>query len=121
MFIMTSTLNGIVQLVSVILIFIFVLALSYFAARIAGTYQSNINKQGNIQVIETYRLANNKYIQIVKLADCYIAIGVGKDNVEFLTQLNKDAIKEPQTSIKPLRFQDVLAQIKVGKHDDEKK
>lgn len=93
--ILSSWVDSLVQLILVIIIFIFVVFLAYLAARIAGSYQANmLNKNSNIKVIETYRITNNKFIQIVKLGDKYAAISISKDNVEFMMELNADSITE---------------------------
>lgn len=120
----TSWLESVVQLILVILIFIFVVFLAYLAARIAGSYQANVfNKQSNIKVIETYRITNNKFIQVVKIGDKYAAIGIGKDEVNLLMELNEDSITEinPQLAAK-IDFKDVLAKVKnkkLNKNDKE--
>ena len=88
-----STINSIGQFISVILIFIFVLFITYFTTRWIAKYQqwNIVNK--NIKVIETYKLTTNKYIQIVKIGSKYIAIAIGKDNVEKLVELTEDEIE----------------------------
>ena len=57
------------QLLTLLVIFIFVLALTYFATRWAGSMQKNKMAGSNIQILETMRVTNSKYIQIVKIAN----------------------------------------------------
>lgn len=113
-------LDNLLQLVIAIIIFAFVLFLTYLAARIAGTYQSNImNKRSNIRVIETYRLANNKYIQIVRISGKYLALGIGKDTITLLAELEEENIKD--ISAMPMEKLDFKAMLsKVRKDKDEK-
>ena len=98
----TSWIESAAQLVILILVFILVVVLAYFAARIAGKYQSNfINKKSNIKIIETYRVTNNKFIQVVKIGDKYAALGIGKEEISFLMELNGESIKEQEPTVIP--------------------
>ncbi len=117
----SSWLESLVQLICTILIFIFVVALAYFAARVAGSFQSNIaTKQTNIKIIETYRITNNKFIQIVKLGDKYVALGVGKDEVNLIAELNPDSINDMQSPLTTkIDFKDVLAKIRKDNNNKE--
>lgn len=52
----------------------------------------------NIEVIETFRIANNKYLQIIRTADKYLVIAVCKDSITMLTELSEDSIEKlPQS------------------------
>ncbi len=46
----------------------------------------------SFQVLDTIRIANNKYVQILKLGDVYLVIAVGKDEVTMLAKLTEDEI-----------------------------
>ena len=84
----TSSLESIGQLVCLILLFVFVLFLAYLAARITGSFQSNVlNKRSNVKVIEVFRLSGNKTIEIIKIGSQYLAIAVCKDDVTLLARL----------------------------------
>lgn len=126
MFPMLSTnvkwLDNMIQLIAAILIFAFVLFLAYLAARVAGTYQTNItNHRSNIRVIETYRLANNKFIQIIKIADKYVALGIGKDTITFLTELEEDNVKDISAMpMEKLDFKAVLSRVRKDKNEEHK-
>lgn len=126
MFPMLSTnvkwLDNMIQLVVAILIFAFVLFLAYLAARVAGTFQTNItNHRSNIRVIETYRLANNKFIQIVKIADQYVALGIGKDTITLLAELDEDNIKDiAAMPMDKLDFKAVLSWVRKDKDEEHK-
>ncbi len=117
----SSWLESLVQLFCVILIFIFVVFLAYFAARVAGSFQANmVTKQTNIKIIETYRITNNKFIQIVKLGDKYVALGVGKDEVNLIAELNPDSINDIQSPLTTkIDFKDVLAKIRKDNNNKE--
>ena len=112
-------LDNLLQLGFVIVVFAFVLFLTYLAAKITGTYQSNImNNRSNIRVIETYRIANNKYIQIVRIGGKYVALGIGKDNITFLTELDEENIKDIATMPREkMDFKTILSKIRKDEDD----
>ena len=114
----STSLESIGQLISVVLLFLFVLFLAYIAARIAGSFQSNVvNKRSNIKVIEVFRLSNNKVIEIVKIGNQYLALAVCKDSVTLLTELDETEVKEQETSLEPFDFKSILDKMKNEKQD----
>lgn len=87
-----SRLSSFAQLITLLIVFAFVLALTFYATKWMAKLQKNQFKNSNIKVIETFRLSNTKYIQIVKLGEKYVAIAIGKDTVTFLTELNESEL-----------------------------
>ena len=81
------------QFLTVILVFLLVLALTYFTTRFVGNYQKARSVNRNFEVIETYRITNGKYLQIVKIGEKYMVIGIGKDNITSICELSADDIK----------------------------
>lgn len=115
-----NALEGFIQLVVVLIMFLFVLALAYLTARFAGRFQSNIQSRSNIRIIETARLGNNKYVQIVKVGSRYIAIGVGKDTIAFLTQLDEDELNLEALDEKTKgSFKDILSQLQKKRDEND--
>lgn len=82
------------QLLGVLIIFAFVLVITYFTTRWIGGFQKAQLTGGYLQVVETVRVANNKYIQIVKTGKVYLVIAVGKDEVSLLAQLTEEQLGE---------------------------
>ena len=102
------------------LLFVFVLFLAYLAARIAGGFQSNImNKKSNVKVIEVFQLSNNKYIQIVKIGEHYLALAICKDNITLLTELDVSEVREQVTTMEPINFKSILDKMKNERKDKE--
>lgn len=103
-----------------IFLFLFVLFLAYMAARIAGSFQSNvINKRSNVKVIEVFRLSNNKVIEIIKIGEHYLALAVCKDNVTLLTELHESEVREQETTLEPINFKHILDKMKDERQDKE--
>ena len=71
-------------------------------------------KNSNIKVIETFRLNNTKYIQIVKLGEKYVAIAVGKDTVTYLTELDESELDltKAMEGTSNLEFHEILKKVK---------
>lgn len=118
----SSPLEGVIQLIVVFIMFLFVLALAYFTARLAGRFQGNIQSRSNIKVLESARIANNKFVQIVKIGERYFVIGVGKDNITFLAELKEDDLKmdvinNPSSG----SFKDILSQLQKKKDENDEK
>ncbi|MBQ4522726.1 MAG: flagellar biosynthetic protein FliO [Lachnospiraceae bacterium] len=115
----TSTLNNVVEFVVLCIVFVVILFLAYFAARLAGGFQANVHAKSNIKIIETTRISNNKYLQIVKIGDSFYLIGVGKDEIHYLTEIDKEDLNftEPPT-LEIGNFKDILSNLK--KNSDKK-
>lgn len=101
------------QLITVLIIFILVLAATLFTTRWIAGYQKGQNKGKNIEVLETYPIGNGKYIQIVRLAGTYAAIAVCKDTVTMLAEIPKEDIRFPEdTGGMTLHFKDLFQKAK---------
>lgn len=101
------------QLITVLVIFILVLAATLFTTRWIAGYQKGQNKGKNIEVVETYPIGNGKYIQIVRLAETYAAIAVCKDTVTKLAEIPKEDIHFPEDAgSMSLRFKDLFQKAK---------
>jgi flagellar protein FliO/FliZ len=105
--------NSIEQFMTVAIIFIFVVGISYFATRWLANYQKSKTVAGNIEVIETFRLTTNKFVQIIRVGEKYLAIAIGKDEVNVLTELTADDIKFKDASMNVMPdFAGILAKFK---------
>jgi flagellar protein FliO/FliZ len=90
----TSPLESIARFVTVLLIFVFVLAITYFTTRFIGGYQKQKMRTGNMEVLDTMRLTQNKYLQIIRAGEKYLLIAVCKDSVTMLCELEKDELAD---------------------------
>lgn len=80
-------------------------------------YQKGQMTGHNIEVVETARIANNKFIQIVKTGNVYLVIAVGKDEVSLLTQLTEEQLEtlsanHSESVLKTESFQEILSKVK---------
>ena len=117
----SSDIQMIGRFICLFLLFAFVLFLAYIAARITGSFQSNVmNKQSNIRVIEVFRVSANKTIEIIRVGERYLAIAVCKDNVTLLTELDSSELILQEKTLEPLDFSQILEKMKHGKIDKQK-
>ena len=85
----SDSIDSFVQFVTVLIIFIFVLIITYLTTRYIAGVQKNRIKTGNMEIIETLRISNNKYLQIVKAGSKYLVMAVCRDTVTMLTELDE--------------------------------
>lgn len=117
---MSSRIEAFAQLLTLLIIFIFVLAVTYYVTRFVGNYQKNKLSGSNINILETMRIANNKYIQIVKMGSRVFAIAVAKDTVSYLCELDEDELIYKESSsgkmlINNDNFKEILEKFKKDK------
>ena len=89
--------DGYVQLITVLLIFVAVLALTAVTTKYVAKVQKQAGINSNIEILETARVSNTKYIQLVRIGETYVAMAVCKDTVTMLCEIPKEQLKE-QTS-----------------------
>ncbi|MEY8515393.1 flagellar biosynthetic protein FliO [Lachnospiraceae bacterium 29-84] len=85
----SSGITSFFRLIGVLLVFLFVLALTYAATKWMADYQQGVTANRNIRVIETFRVTNQKFIQIIQVGEKYLVISVCKDTINILTELTE--------------------------------
>lgn len=112
--------NGIAQLFTVAVLFIIVLAMTYFTTRFIGNYQKGHMSGDNIQIVDTMRLSQNKLIQIVRTGDKYFAIAVCKDTVTLLGEVDKEElVVATQNSATNEKFENILNRFRKKEQEDK--
>lgn len=92
----SSLIGSVGTIVGMLVIFIIVLAAAYYTTRVFGQKSGFAGPNHNIKVIETARLAPDRYLQIVRAAGRYYLIGITKNNISMLAELPQDAVEEYQ-------------------------
>ena len=116
MLLTSGGLDAVVQFLTVLIIFIAVLALTYFTTRWTANYQKEKLAGRNVEVIETFRLTTNKYIQIVRTGKKYLVLALCKDTVTMLTELDEEEIqKKEEKGGNAFSFQSILDSAKMTK------
>lgn len=110
MLLTVSRVDSYAQLMTVLVIFLFVLALTWFVTRWIAGYQKGKSTNTNMELLESFRLSNNKYIQIVRIGNKYLALAVCKDTVTMLTEIPEEELKLSEgTSMSG--FKDILNRV----------
>ncbi len=117
--------NNILQLLGMILVFVLVLAVTYYVTKWIAKSGAVQSYARNIKVIETFKIAPNKYIQIIELGNRYYAIGVTKENITFLSSLDEEQLdlqKSDVTAWQDASFMDVMSKVtsRLRKKEDKK-
>lgn len=111
--------NSFVQFITLLIVFVIVLFLTYYTTKFVGNYQKVSNRYTNFEVVETYRISNNKYIQIIKVSGKYILISVTKDNVTMLTELDEKTVMKPEYTTGQQSFSEIFDKLKnLKKHNE---
>lgn len=87
-----STTDNILQLLGLCLLLVIILVAAYYTSKFVGRFKLGQLKDSNIQVIESYRISTNKMLQIVKIANKYVVIGVSKDHITNIIELDEDEV-----------------------------
>lgn len=116
---MNSSFSNIVNTVVLIFVFIIIIVLAYFSTRLVGKFQNNIiSTKSNIKIIEYFKVGNNKFIAIVKIGEKYYSLGIGKDTINLLSEIDKEEIKENDISNRTISFKEIFDKVKNKKTDD---
>lgn len=93
-----------------VLIFIIVLAVTYYFTKWIAKTGIVQPQSKNIKVQETFKIATGKYVQIIQLGDKFYAIGVTKETITFLTPLEKEQLDLEISNIshQKVSFRDIL-------------
>ena len=110
---MTSGLDSIVQFITVLIIFVFVLGIAWISTHYIAKIQKDQYKTGNMELIETLRISNNKYLQIVRVGNKYLCMAVCKDTVTMLGEIQKEEMVFSENNLNAnMDFQRILERMK---------
>lgn len=110
----TSKIDSVAQLLTVILLFIVVLGATWLTTRYVAGVQKGKMKGSNFEVIDTFRLTQNKYVQILRIGKKYMAVAICKDTVTVLRELDESEIvfHDSDLSMKAVSFEDIFNKAK---------
>ena len=83
----SGKLDSYIQFITVLIIFLFVLIVTYWVTKWTAGYQRSQTANANMEILETIRLSGNKYVQIVRIGRKYLAVAICKDTVTMLTEI----------------------------------
>lgn len=69
-------------------------------------------------MLESFRIAPDKYVQILRVADRYLAVAVAKDSITLLAELDGQALLFPEeTAGVTVSFREILEKIREKKKE----
>lgn len=115
----TTRMDSYIQFMTVLILFVGVLALTYLVTRWIARYQKEKAGSGNLEVIETCRIAQNKYIQIIRAGEKYLVVALGKDEIHMLSELTREEISFRESGQEQeLDFASIFDKVKKLKEKD---
>lgn len=113
-----DTLGGIAQFITVLVLFVAVLWVTWAVTKWMGGYQKGKWAGGNIEMLESFRIASDKYVQIIRVADKYLAIAVSKDTVTVLSELEESKlVRRDDADSAKISFQEILEKVREKKKE----
>lgn len=120
----SSSSNGYIQLIVMLLVFVIILYASYAVTRWLAKKGVLGSKTRNITFVESYRINQTKQIAIIKIGKRYHAVGITKEHMEYLTEVPEEelVLQEEHPQTEPASFREVLRNVtKGGQKNGEKK
>ena len=110
----TSKIDSVAQLLTVILLFVVVLGATWLTTRYVAGVQKGKMKGSNFEVIDTFRLTQNKYVQILRIGKKYMAVAICKATVTVWRELDESEIvfHDSDLSKKAVSFEDIFNKAK---------
>ena len=106
---LTGSTDSYAQFITVLLLFVLVLGITALTTRWIANYQKQAGTNENIQVIETARIANNKFVQIIRTGEKYFVVAVCKDTVTMLGEISEGQLKKKEkTPVQSFSFREFL-------------
>ncbi len=96
------------QLITVLIMFVAVLGITAWVTRWLANYQRVQNVNANIEIVETVRITANKYIQLVRVGETFMAIAVCKDTVTMLGEVPAEQLKFKDPAQSKISFKELL-------------
>lgn len=110
-----SVWDSFVQMLGLVILLIVILIAAYYTTKFIGGMRQGQLMHSNFQVIDAYRISPNKVIQIVKIANKYVVIAIGKDSINYITELDEsEIVMKTERDKQPQSFTQILEQLKMG-------
>lgn len=111
-----STTNNLVQLLGLCLLLAVILFAAYYTSKFIGKMKLGQLKNSNFTVIDTYKIAPGKMLQIVKVGKKYLLISVAKDSINFISDLNEtDLFLKESIQAEKKSFRQIIDSIRNSK------
>ena len=89
----SGTIGSLAQIFGMLVAFALIVAAAYFVSKYFGKYALKAKENSNIKVVETSRITVDKYLQIIDVNGQYFLIGISKNNINLISEIDSDRIK----------------------------
>ena len=105
--------GGILKLLGLLFLFCLILVGAVYATKFVANCSVGV-RNNNIKIIETYRISTTSAIQIIRVADKFLAISICKDNISLLATLDENSVIVPSADaqIQGFDFNELLLKAK---------
>ncbi|MCR5251187.1 MAG: flagellar biosynthetic protein FliO [Lachnospiraceae bacterium] len=107
-----NAVNNLARFLSLLVIFILVLALAYYTTRLVAKSQRGLGHAGNMQILESMALGGGKTLLLVRAGKHYLVLATGKDSVSTVAELAEDEILPVTEGSSPGGFGEILRRVK---------
>ncbi len=116
---LSASVESFLQLIVTLLIFVFVLIVTYATTRWIGTYHKGRINSKNLRIVETIPAGQNKHICLLKAGKEYLVVAIGKEEIRALATLSEEQLSDvsflDEISEMPVAgesFQEIFGQLK---------
>lgn len=114
--------KSIAELVVLVLIFVLILVACVVTTRLIAGRQIQRGRNSNFKPLETYQVAQGRYLQLVQIGTRYFVVSVTKDTIRLIAEMKAEeiTIKEDSGRSVAKPFKEILSEfkVKVDKHED---
>lgn len=117
-----SGVDSFFKLLGLSVVFVLILVATYYTTKWVAKSGAVRSANKNIKIVETHRITQNKYIQIIQIGQKYVAVGIGKEEIEFLTCLDESELdlSEKTGSLPAEDFKEVFGKLLKRQQNDKK-
>ncbi len=115
--------DGIVQFIVALFMLVLVAVMCYYTTKFIANYQKGVTSKGNIEVLEAKSVGANKLIEIVRIGNEYYALGIGKEEITFISKVDENSLvheKQEATKVSD-SFSQILDKLKGNKKPKDNK
>lgn len=95
------------KLIGLIILCIAIIVACYYTTKFVGKKQGTGSGK-NFRVIETYRISQNKFLQIIAVGKRYFLISSSKDKVSLIAELSESDLELEKQKVSHMKFKDAL-------------
>ncbi len=97
----SNAFGNVLQLLGSLLLFVLILVASVYVTKWLGSSNIVQPRTRNMALKESIRIGPNRYLQIVMIGEKYYAIGVSKDQITRIAELDGEELKFEAPEAKP--------------------